>query len=425
MDNDLIPGIVLLSLGVIAFILLVAAEAGVIAGVRERAMREPAESRVESLRRFYQERQLTLSTLAFARNLTLVGVSAVLVFLIVREWEEGWIALAVTIFITAAAFMLLQAIARFLVSRNPERWRRTLKPFVAAVRAIFRIPVLLVDAPLAAVTRTWQKKADQPMGGAEELILVTELEEAGAALQADEREMIRGVMELEFTTVREVMVPRTDFVAVDVHESFEHLAQVMVDTGLSRVPLFENNIDKIVGIAYGKQVMKQLAKGSSPADLREIARPALFVPESKRVHEMLAEMRAKQLSIAIVVDEYGGTAGLVTLEDLIEEIVGEIRDEFDREEQEVQPLTTDDVIVDARVDIDEINDLFNTAIQKQDFDSVGGFIIHELGRMPSVGDTVRVNGINLKVLSVAGRRVKKVRVTKAVEEENGQTAVSK
>ena len=146
------------------------------------------------------------------------------------------------------------------------------------------------------------------------------------------------------------------------------------------------------------------------------------MPESKKVHETLAEMRENQISIAMVVDEYGGTAGLVTLEDLLEEIVGEIRDEFDVEEQEVQPLTPDELIVDARVGIDELSEMFDISIQKNDFDSVGGFIVHELGRMPSVGDHVRVNGISLHVISVAGRRVKKVRVTKVHRGEEGGEA---
>src|SRR2546427_1115700 len=243
------------------------------------------------------------------------------------------------------------------------------------------------------------------------------MEEAGAALEEDERQMIRGVMEMEFTTVREVMVPRTDMISANVSEGFEKLAQIMVDQGVSLLPVYEEKIDNIVGIAYGKEVMKHLARKESQPDLRDLLRPAHFVPESKKVHEMLAEMRQKQLSIAIVVDEYGGTAGLVTIEDLLEEIVGEIRDEFDIEDQPVQLLAADEVIVDARVAIDELSEMFHVPIKKNDFDSIGGFIINELGRIPSVGDNVRVNGISLKVLSVAGRRIKKVRVTKLPEHE--------
>jgi CBS domain containing-hemolysin-like protein len=343
-------------------------------------------------------------------------MTAVVVFLIVREWDDSWPVLLAAALLTATGTMLLQALPRAIVARDPERWQATMRPLVGLIRSLFRWPVMLLDAPMGAVVRTWQRRQPAAGIGAEELILITEMEQAGAALQEEERQMIRGVMEMEFTTVREVMVPRTDIIALDISEGFDRLAQVMVDSGYSRIPVYEGNIDNIAGIAYGKQVLKHLAKGTRPSSLREIIRPAHFVPESKKVHEMLAEMREKQLSIAIVVDEYGGTAGLVTIEDLLEEIVGEIRDEFDIQEQEVQLLTANDAIVDGRVSIDDLAEMFDVEIPKNDFDSIGGLIVNELGRMPSVGDHVRVNGISLRVLSVSGRRIKKVRVTRVADE---------
>jgi len=417
LDSDLATAALLLALGIIAFVLIVASEAGVIAGVRARALREPAESRLDALRRTYHDRQVTLSALALARNLSIVGATAVLVFLVLREWDDSWVALATTTVAASASFMLLQAFSRFLVADDPERWQRLLRPFVALVRLAFRGPVLLLDAPLGIVQRTWQRRDLTASQEAEDLMLLAEVDENGADLEEDERQMIRGVMELEHTPVREVMVPRTDVVAVDASDGFERAAEIMVERGFSRVPVYEGKVDNVVGIAYAKEVMKRLARNEERPELRDVMRAAHFVPESKKVHELLNEMRSRQLSIAIVVDEYGGTAGLVTIEDLLEEIVGEIRDEFDIEEQPVQLLTATEVIVDARVGIDELNEMFDVAVQKGDFDSVGGFIIHELGRIPSVGDQVRVNGIGLKVLSVAGRRIKKVRVTKLTEQD--------
>ncbi len=421
MDSDTIIAAVALGIGVATFILLVAGEAGVIAGVRERALREPAETPVDALKRFYQERQLTLSALALARNLALVGVTAVVVFIVLREAGHNWTALAVTAVLTALAFVLLQAFPRLVVAHDPQRWQRALRPFVSFVRLAFRGPVLLLDAPIGVLVRPWLHRQAEGQGAAEEQLLLTELDEAGAVLQRDERQMIRGVMELEFTTVREVMVPRPDIIAVDVKDGFERLAGTMVDRGYSRVPVYEGNVDHVIGIAHGKEVMRHLARGTHPS-VQSIIRPAYVVPESKKVHELLAEMKQRQISIAIVVDEYGGTNGLVTIEDLLEEIVGEIRDEFDISEQQVQLLTPNEVIVDARVGIDELNEMFEMDIQKQDFDSVGGFIVNELGRMPTVGDTVRVNGISLKGLSVAGRRIKKVRVTKMADQATGEEA---
>jgi len=411
-DSDALIALFFLAAGIISFILVVAAEAGVIAGVRERALREPSESRIEALRRFYHERQLTLSSLTLARNLALVGVTAIVVFLVLREWDDSWLALALTTLAIAVAFLLLQAFPRALVTQDPTWSQKTLRPIVNFIRVIFRLPVLILDAPMGAVLRSWQRRQAAIAGGAEELILLIEMEQASASLHDDERQMIRGVIELEFTNVREVMVPRTDIIAVDVNSSFDDTATLMIERGFSRFPVYEENLDNIVGIVHGKEIMKYMAGKAGRPALREIMRPAYFVPESKKVHDLLAEMRQNQISIAIVVDEYGGTAGLVTIEDLLEEIVGEIRDEFDVEDQPVQLLTEDEVIVDARVGIDDLSEIFDLETKKHDFDSIGGLITNALGRIPSVGDNVRVNGISLKVLSVAGRRVKKVRVTK-------------
>jgi putative hemolysin len=414
-DSNTLIAVIVLIIGIVALILLGAGEAGVIAGVRERALREPAESRVEALRRFYQERQVTLSSLSLARNLASVAVTGVATYLVLREATDTWPALAITIVLLAIGFVLLQGFTRTLVARDPHFWQRGTWPLVVTIRFIFRFPVLMLDAPLGALMHAWHRSV--PASEAEEeLLLVAEMEDASAALPDAEREMIRGVMDLEFTAVREVMVPRPDIVAIEVDASFEELARLIVEKGVSRVAVYEDDVDHILGFAHSKEVMRHLVNGANRPPIREIIREAHTVPETKRVHELLAEMQKERISIAIVVDEYGGTAGLVTLEDLIEEIVGEIQDEYDQEEQSVQQVSEGEAILDARVSIDELNEMFDTDIEKEDFDSVGGFIVNELGRMPSVGDTVSFDGVSLKVLSVAGRRIKKVRVQKVAEE---------
>jgi CBS domain containing-hemolysin-like protein len=251
-------------------------------------------------------------------------------------------------------------------------------------------------------------------------VLLAEAEES-QGIQEDEREMIRGVMELEYTLVREVMVPRTDIVAIDADEDFDTLARLIADKGLSRIPVYEDDIDHVLGFAHAKELLRHITNGPRKPLLRDVTRDAYVVPETKNVHDLLKEMKENRISIALVVDEYGGTAGVVTVEDLVEEIVGEIRDEYDAPEEEVEQLSSDEAIVDGRVGIDEINERFDTALQKDDFDSVGGFIINELGRMPNAGDAVTVDGISMKVMSVAGRRIKKVRVTKVAGEEGDET----
>ncbi len=413
MVSDIWPGVLLLAAAIIAFTFVVAAEAGVAAWVRAQALKEPAETRIEALRRFSQEQQVTLSSLALARNLTLIGITAIVVFLVLEETDQSWTALVLTAFATLLGVMLLQAFPRLLMSQNTKHWQLWLRPFVSFVRMAFRFPAFVLDLPMMGLLRWWRRRHPQAAIEAGKMIRLAQLEETSGVLPEEERQMIRGIMELEQTPVREVMVPRIDMAAVDMSVPFDAATSLMVDKGFSRLPIYEGTVDNIVGVAYGKDVLKCLAKDACPGNLREISRPAYFVPESKRVDEMLTEMRERRLSVAIVVDEYGGTAGLVTIEDLLEEIVGEIRDEFDIQEQEVQVITANEAIVDARVGIETLNEIFDIAIEKDDFDSVGGFIVNQLGRMPSVGDEVRVNGLALRVLSVTGRRIKKVRATKA------------
>lgn len=424
MSSDTLIAIVVLAIGLATLVLLGAGEAGVIAGVRERVLREPAETRAEALRRFYEERQLTLASLALARNLASVAVAGVAVYLALRETSDTWPALAVTIVVIAVGFVVLQGFTRAMVARNPHAWQQALKPLITTIRFVFRFPVILLDAPMEAVIHTWQRYPARV--GPEELMMLTaELEDATAALPETEREMIRGIMDLEFTAVREVMVPRPDIIAVNVDEGFDRLVQAMIQKGFSRIPVYEGDIDHILGIAHAKDLMRYMTNGGAHPPLRQVLRPAFAVPESKKVQELLTEMKARHVSIGVVVDEYGGVAGLVTIEDMIEEIVGEIRDEFDVEEEPLQEVGEGEVIVSGGFSIDELNEMFGMHIEKEDYDSVGGFIANELGRLPSVGDTVAFNGVRMKVLSVAGRRVKKVRVVKQAEEEPSPTGNGK
>jgi CBS domain containing-hemolysin-like protein len=210
------------------------------------------------------------------------------------------------------------------------------------------------------------------------------------------------------------MTPRIDMVAIEAKEPVEAGLRAIVDRGFSRIPVYDENIDNVVGVVHAKDILRDMAAGRKPASLREIARPPYFVPEGKRIDDLLTELREHKVHLAIVVDEYGGTAGLVTIEDVLEEIVGEIQDEYDREEASMQRLNEQEAIVDARVTLDDLNELLDLKIESEDVDTVGGFVYHQLGRMPAPGDEIRSDGLNMRVLSVLGRRIKKIRVAKVV-----------
>jgi CBS domain containing-hemolysin-like protein len=229
--------------------------------------------------------------------------------------------------------------------------------------------------------------------------------------------MMRSVLELGDTTVWEIMVPRVDIVAVEADASFEEVARTMVQKGFSRLPVYEDTIDNIVGVVHARDVLRVLANHVRPQNVRELLRPAYFVPDTKPVHDLLAEMQRQRVSIAIVVDEYGGTAGLVTVEDIVEEIVGELADEFDSFEEPVQRLANGEVLLDARVTVDALEEMFGVRLENEDYDTVGGFIYHHLGKVPSVGDQIEVDGLVLRVVSMLGRKIKRVHVSRRAPAE--------
>ena len=236
-------------------------------------------------------------------------------------------------------------------------------------------------------------------------------EEVLVSLDQRDREMLRSILRLDFTTARDIMAPRLDVVAVDSNATLEEAAEQMAQSGHSRLPVYEETMDHVVGIVHSRDLLALLAQRKSGISLRELWRPAFFIPESKRLDDLLEELQEKGVQMAIVVDEYGGTEGLVTMEDLLEEIVGEIEDEFSRAlESQVVHLPEGGVLVDAGVSTEQIEDLFSTHIDSQDVDTVGGYVYWTLGKIPQVGDVVVTDSLRIEVVSILGRRLRKLRI---------------
>jgi CBS domain containing-hemolysin-like protein len=259
---------------------------------------------------------------------------------------------------------------------------------------------------------------------AEELRLIVERGGEQGVLEAEEEQMINAVIELGERRLHEVMIPRIAIVALPASAGLEETIDKVVDEGHSRVPVFEESIDEVIGILYAKDLLPFLKTSSKPRPaIRTLLRPPVFVPESMTVDDLLHEFQRRKVHIAIVLDEYGGTAGLVTIEDLLEEIVGEIQDEFDTEEPMVVKLSDDEARVDGRANIDDLTDLFDTNLELEDedeYDTVGGLNYHRIGGVPSPGDQVSVDGLTLTVESTDGRRVGKVLVVRRpADEEEG------
>ena len=232
-----------------------------------------------------------------------------------------------------------------------------------------------------------------------------------SSLEDGEREMIYSILNFSDTLCREIMVPRIDVSSLEVNTSIPDAIQLVLNSGHSRLPVYEESIDHIVGLLYAKDLLRiHQENEEEPTDIRNLLRPVYFVPEAKKVDELLKEMQSRGVHLSIVVDEYGGMAGLVTLEDIVEEIVGEIRDEYDEgEELEVEKISDDEYLFNGRIDLDAFNELLGTDLTKDVADSLGGFIYSQIGQVPAGGEEILIDHWTLIVEKISGRRVHTVR----------------
>jgi len=424
-SGDTWLGIALIAISLLLLVIVTAAETSAvfISRTRVKAFVSRGLPRAATLESYVQERQTLLGTVAFARNAAVVLGVGVGVFLVLKETGHTWVALVVTMGCAVVILALMESLPRLLIARSPERWGLRLVPVMNVLNVFFGIPSRVLDAGATALLPARRKdEVDPAAEDNDEILRLVELHESNGAADSDELTMIKRVAQMVDTSAREIMVPRIDIVAVEADVAIDELLRVVVDRGLSRIPVYEETIDNVVGVVHAKDILSHIANGLRDASLRELARPPYFVPDGKRIDELLTELRENKVHLAIVVDEYGGTAGLVTIEDVIEEIVGEIQDEYDREEAPVHRVNENEAIIDARIDLDDLNELLSVDIPNEDSDTLGGFIYHQLGRMPSPGDEVRADGLHLRVLTVVGRRIKKVRVTKVTQQETESQA---
>jgi putative hemolysin len=247
----------------------------------------------------------------------------------------------------------------------------------------------------------------------EEIMTLVNAGLTGGTIENEEKAMIYSILQLDETSARELMTPRPDIVALEMDVDIVEALHAFIDSGFSRIPVYEDNIDSVVGLLYAKDLLELWRNGNADETrgIRDLLRSPYFVPETKRADELLREMRLSKVHMAIVLDEYGGTSGLVTIENLIEEIVGDIVDEYDVEEEEYLQISDTEYIIDAGMDLDDLNDMLDIDLDAEETDTLGGFIYMSLGRVPIVGDLVDTEEVSLHVRSIDGRRIRNVALT--------------
>ena len=375
------------------------------AGAKELG-RSAGES-AEPLQTVLAEVPRYLSVVLLVRVAAEISSAVLVTAVLVHWWGIGWRAFLVTaVVMTVASYILAGTVPRGIARHNPVKVASAaasvLRPLV---RLLGPVPRLLAAAGTALSPA--QARRDGQSGTEEDLRGLVDLLEQRQIIEPGEREMIHSVFELGDTIVREVMVPRTDMVFIERAKTLRQVLSLALRSGFSRIPVVGENLDDIIGIAYLKDVVTRVyehPEGESAETVESLMRPATFAPDSKPVDDLLREMQARHVHMAIVIDEYGGTAGLVTIEDILEEIVGEIADEYDRERPPVEWLEDGSARVSARLPVAELEELFGAAIEAEDVETVGGLLAHQLGRVPIAGSVATVAGLRLTAESLAGRR---------------------
>ena len=316
-----------------------------------------------------------------------------------------WAVFLILIF-GALLLLLIEFALEGMVLQSPEKWAIRIAGLGDILRLIF--------SPISALMMTVlgsSENLEQRLGPVteEEIRTWVNTEHGESGLEKDEREMIYSIFQFGETLSREIMVPRIDITGLDVDSNVQEAIDIFNQSGHSRVPVYEETIDEIIGLLYAKDLLRTDLTEKEKTDIRPFLRKAYFIPESKNVDELLREMQAQGVHMAIVVDEYGGTAGLVTLEDIVEEIVGEIRDEYDQgEELEYQHVSDDEVIFSGRVNLDDVYDILGVDLTEDMADTLGGYIYGQIGRVPIGGEQIKVDGWLLTVAQVSGRRIRQV-----------------
>lgn len=351
-----------------------------------------------------------LGTILVGNNIVNIGASALATSLAITYFGDKGIGIATGI-MTFLVLIFGEITPKSLATQNAEKISLKVGKIIyyltIVLNPIITVLIYITDFIIRIFGGKIQKQ--QPFITEEELKTMVNVSHEEGVLEEEEKQMIYNVFQFGDSQVKDAMTPKINMVAVDINSTYEDLINVFREEQFSRLPVYEDNYDNIVGFIYIKDLML-FERDKNNFDLRDLIRQPFFTYEFKGVSDLFTDMRAKRTSMAIVLDEYGVTSGLITIEDLVEEIVGDIGDEYDEEKEEIEIITEDEYVVDGSVKIDVVNDMIGANLESEDFDSIGGFIIGILGRLPNNGETLEYNNIQFIIENIEKNRIEKLRI---------------
>jgi magnesium and cobalt exporter, CNNM family len=402
----------------IAFAALLASSEVVItrmSKVRAYHLQEEGRRGAGSLIKIVDNPSPYLSVILFLLLLSHLSGTTIAATVAIKVFDQRVGEIVATVSMTILLFVFAEVTPKTFAIQHTDRVALRVAPLVVALTRLFG-PLARGLIKFANIILPGKGIPEGPFITEAEIKALAEVASDEETIEEEEKELIHSIFEFGDTIVREVMTPEPDIVAVEASTKLDEVLDLLLKHGYSRIPVYKDNLEEIVGIVYAKDVLKQIHSGKNgKKTVKDLARKAYFVPESKRVAELLKEMQQEQVHVAIVVDEYGAVAGLVTLEDLLEEIVGEIADEYDREEPQVEPAGDGKYLVNARMPVDELSELLDVELPQEEWDTVGGLMMGLLGRLPTQGEEVELAGLKFTAERVKGRRIAKVLVERVAE----------
>ncbi len=395
-----------------------------ISRIKLKNLVEEGDTRAQNIEFLLAEPNKFLITILIVNSVAVVVASSMATVLALR-FSTNFGGLLSSVVTSLIVLIFCEITPKTAAVQNPLRWARVLIGVVRIAAWLLSPLVWFLTKITAGFVRMMggQVKVG-PFVTEEELRLLVTVGEEEGVLEEEETEMIHSIFEFADTTVREVMVPRIDMITLSSDATVTEAVDLALQGGFSRIPVYEAEAggDEIIGVLYTKDMLRQLREEHHTLPIRNLVRPAYFVPETKKLDDLLREIRQKRVHMVIVIDEYGSVAGLVTIEDLVEEIVGDIQDEYDHEETLHEQISENEYIFDAKVSLYDFNQIMEKHFDDSDYETLGGFVYAELDKIPAAGDTITAEGLTFTVLATRGRRILKIRVERVPAEEEEKNA---
>lgn len=384
--------------------------------IRMRNLHEDGEKRAGLVLNMLENQNKLISSLLVGNNIVNISASAIATKIATDVFQDAGVGIATGV-MTLLILVFGEVIPKNVAAAHAENWAMVIAPFIRVVSIVLTPLVFLLTKLSDFVVKLSKKYEDDdvPTITEDEFKLLVDVGQEEGVFDESESEMLNSIMEFDEIVVKEIMVPRIDIVGLDGEDNINEALRLIIDGGHSRIPVYEGSIDNIIGILYAKDIFAHLNEDFEHLQVRTLIRNAYYIPETKKVDDLLEELRMKKVHMAIILDEYGGTSGLVTIEDLLEEIIGDIQDEYDTEEDLIVMHSDAVLIADARTPIHDVEEAFDVELEEEilddsEADTIGGLAFEHLGGIPVKGDTVTVDRFQIHVIEVQGRRIAKVKV---------------